>query len=99
MWLSALGYCSHESTDGGARGVFQWNETEVNSTASTICRYGPDGVMATRQCVSRIIWAAPSIDQCSTVASEQFSNIQQVIVIMLLVALLFIYTNTDECQY
>ena len=38
--------------------------------------------MATRQCVSRNIWAAPSIDQCSTVASEQFSNIQQVIVVM-----------------
>ena len=91
MWLSALGYCSRESTDGGARGVFQWNETEVNSTTSTTCRYGPDGVMATRQCVSRIIWAAPSIDQCRTVASEQFSNIQQVIVIMLLVVLLFIY--------
>ena len=90
MWLSALGHCSHESTDGGARGVFQWNETEVNSTASTICRYGPDGVMATRQCVSGNIWAAPSIDQCRTVASEQFSNIQ-VIVIMLLVVLLFIY--------
>ena len=34
--------------------------------------------MATRQCVSRNIWAAPSIDQCRTVASEQFSNIQQV---------------------
>ena len=53
-------------------------------------RYGPDGVMATRQCVSGNIWAAPSIDQCRTVASEQFSNIQ-VIVIMLLVVLLFIY--------
>ena len=85
MCFTALGFCSYEITDGGTRGMFQWNETEVNTTASISCRYGPAEAMATRQCVSGLTWAAPSIDQCRTVVSEQFSNIQQVTIIMLLV--------------
>ena len=90
MWLSAaLGFCSYETTDGSTRGMFQWNETKVNTTASISCRYGPAEAMATRQCVSRLTWGAPSIDQCRTVVSEQFSNIQQVTIIMLLVVQLF----------
>ena len=96
---SALEYCCRESTDGGVRGVFQWNETEVNSTASTICHYGSDRVMATRRCVSRYTWAAPSIDQCRTVASEQFSNIQQVEKGTILIVSLFIYIIAGECQF
>ena len=77
--LSVLGYCSYETTEEGTRGTFHWNETEVNTTASTSCFYGPNEVMATRQCVSRLTsWAAPSIDQCRTIVSTQFSNIQQV---------------------
>ena len=98
MFFTALGFCSSETTDGGTRGMFQWNETEVNTTASTSCRYGPAEAMATRQCVSRLTWAAPSIDQCRTVVNEQFSNIQQVTIIMLLVVQLFL-SITGECQY
>ena len=77
--LSALGYCSYEITEEGTRGLFHWNETEVDTSFSTRCFYGPTAEMATRQCVSRLTsWAAPSIDQCGTVVSTQFSNIQQV---------------------
>ena len=58
--------------------MFQWNETKVNNTASTSCFYGPTTEVITRQCVSRLTWAVPTVDQCRTVISEQFSNIQQV---------------------
>ena len=58
--------------------MFQWSETEVNNTASTSCFYGPTNEVITRQCVSRLTWAAPTVDQCRTVISEQFSDIQQV---------------------
>ena len=75
---AGLGYCSYETTEEGTRGTFHWNETEVNTTASTSCFYGPTEEMATRQCVSRLNWAAPSVGQCRTVVSTQFSNIQQV---------------------
>ena len=51
--------------------MFHWNETEVNTTASTSCFYGPTAEMAKRQCVSRLNWAAPSVGQCRTVVSEQ----------------------------
>ena len=73
-----MGYCNYETTDEGTRGPFNWNETEVNTTASTSCFYGPTEEMATRLCVSRLNWAAPAVSQCRTVVSTQFSNIQQV---------------------
>ena len=71
-------FCNHETTDEGMRGTFQWNKTEVNTTAVTSCFYGPAGVVATRLCVASNTWATPSVDQCKTVVSEQFSGFQQV---------------------
>ena len=75
---TGLGYCNYETTDEGTRGLFNWNETEVNTTASTSCRYGPTEEMPTRRCVSSLNWVAPSVSQCRTVVSTQFSNIQKV---------------------
>ena len=75
---TGFGYCNYETTDEGTRGLFNWNETEVNTTASTSCHYGPTEEMPTRRCVSRLNWAAPSVSQCRTVVSTQFSNIQKV---------------------
>ena len=73
-----LGYCNYEITTTQTRGMFQWNETSVNTTTSTTCFYGPDSVVLARQCVSRLTWEPPSLDQCRTVVSEQFNDIQQV---------------------
>ena len=71
-------FCNNETTDEGTRGTFQWNKTEVNTTAITDCFYGPAEVVATRLCVSSNTWATPSVDQCKTVVSEQFSGFQRV---------------------
>ena len=35
-------------------------------------------VVATRRCVASYTWATPSVDQCKTVVSEQFSGFQRV---------------------
>ena len=75
---SDIGFCNENITTTQTSGTFQWNETEVNNTASSRCFYGPTDEMATRQCVSRLTWAPPSLDQCRTVISEQFNDIQQV---------------------
>ena len=98
-----LGYCNYETTDEGTRGLFSWNETEVKTTASTSCLYGPTEEMPTRQCVFRLNWAAPSVSQCRTVVSTQFSNIQQVSSVMMLTSKChnyyeeYLYT-IGECQ-
>ena len=78
LCFTELGYCNYGTTDEGTRGLFSWNETEVNTTASTSCFYGPTEEMPTRQCVSRLNWVAASVSQCRTVVSTQFNSIQQV---------------------
>ena len=79
MYPSELGFCDYEVTSEGSRGMFRWNETEVKTTASTVCFYGPAEQTATRLCVLRDSWAVPSVDQCGTIVSKQFTMIQQVI--------------------
>ena len=79
---AGFGYCNDETTDEGTRGFFNWNEAEVNTTARTSCFYGPTEEIPTRQCVSRLNWAAPSVSQCRTVVSEQFNSTQQVSSVM-----------------
>ena len=73
-----LGYCSHETTDEGTKGTFQWTKTAVNDIATAACYYGPTDEMATRLCVSLDTWAAPSVAACRTVVSEQFNMIVMV---------------------
>ena len=78
LYPSGLGFCDYDATVVENRGTFQWNETEVNRTASTLCTYGPAGQTATRLCAVRDTWAVPSVDKCGTVVSEQFTMIQKV---------------------
>ena len=73
-----LAYCSHETTDEGTRGTFQWTKTAVNDIATAACYYGPTDEMATRLCVSLDTWAVPSVAACRTVVSEQFDMIVMV---------------------
>ena len=73
-----LGFCSYETTNETIRGVFQWNETAVNTNTSTSCIYRTPGVMGTRQCASRDMWADPYVDLCRTVVSEWFNMLEQV---------------------
>ena len=61
------------------RGTFQWNKTEVNATAVTDCFYGPDGVVATRQCVFSNTWAPPVVDQCKTIGFDSFKQVNSVL--------------------
>ena len=58
--------------------MFRWNETEVNSNVSTTCFYGPPEVRVTRFCVSRNNLTAPSIENCRTVISDRYININNV---------------------
>ena len=74
---SDIGFCNSETTDG-VRGIFQWIETEVNSTTNTVCVYGPPDVIVTRFCASRNNLAAPSVENCRTIASTQFNTLQNV---------------------
>ena len=69
------GFCSYETTQDKARGVFHWNETEVKVSASTTCTYGPPGVIVTRLCASRGMPATPSIEDCRV---DSYFNILQV---------------------
>ena len=75
--FAGFGYCNYQTTNG-TRGLFNWNETEVNTTASTSCFYGPTEVMPTRRCVSRLKWAATTVSKCRTVVSELFNKTKQV---------------------
>ena len=78
LLYSDNGFCNSERTDEGVRGIFQWNETEVNSNTSTGCFYGPPDVVVTRFCVSRNNLTAPSLENCRTIASTRFSTLQNV---------------------
>ena len=75
---SDIGFCNSETTDEGVRGIFYWNETEVNSTTSTVCFYGPPDVIVTRFCVSKNNLTAPSVESCRTIASTRFDTFQNV---------------------
>ena len=75
---SEKGFCNTETTDEGVRGIFHWNKTEVNSTTSTVCFYGPPDVIVTRFCVSRNNLTAPSVEICRTIASTRFDTLQNV---------------------
>ena len=72
------GFCNSESLNGGTRGVFRWNEAEVNSNVSTTCFYGPPEVRVTRFCVSRNNLTAPSIEDCRTVISDRYISLNNV---------------------
>lgn len=77
MFTLEFGFCSYDTTNEGARGMFHWNETEVNTIASTTCLYGPNDEVAMRFCVSRDTWAAPSVEHCRTTVSGEFEMIQR----------------------
>ena len=68
------GFCSDQTVREVPRGLFHWNEVEVNSYASSSCFYGPPGVTATRLCVANEIPAPPAITACRTVISSDFLN-------------------------
>ena len=77
-FISAAAFCNSERTDEGVRGIFQWNETEVNSNTSTRCFYGPPDVIVTRFCVSSNNLTAPSLENCRTIASTHFTALKNV---------------------
>ena len=73
------GFCSDQTVREGLRGVFHWNETEVNSYAISSCFYGPPGVTVTRLCVANGLPAPPAITACRTVISSNFLNIKNLL--------------------
>ena len=76
--IPGAGFCNSERTDEGVRGIFQWNETGVNTNTSTGCFYGPPDVIVTRFCVSRNNFAAPSLKICRTIAGTRFDTFKNV---------------------
>ena len=75
-YISAAAFCNSERTDEEVRGIFQWNETEVNSTTSTGCFYEQPDVIVTRFCVSNNNLTAPSLENCRTIASTHFTTLK-----------------------
>lgn len=73
-----VGFCNAETIDGGPRGVFRWNETEVNTNASARCFYGPADVLVTRTCLSPNNLSQAMIEICRTEATAQFMQLQDV---------------------
>ena len=73
-----VGVCNAETIDSGSRGVFHWNETEVNTQTSASCFYGPPDVMVTRICLSPNNLSPAMIEICRTVTTAQFAAIQNV---------------------
>ena len=74
----ANGYCNADSVDDEARGVFSWNETEVNSTVRTSCVYGPPEVDVVRFCSSNNTLTTPVLEMCRTIISFRFTNLENV---------------------
>ena len=70
--------CNAETIDSGSRGVFHWNETEVNATTNASCFYGPPDVMVTRICLSPNNLSPAMIEICRTATTAQFAAIQNV---------------------
>ena len=71
-------FCDSETIDGGSRGVFHWNKTEVNTTSSARCLHGPQDVVVTRTCVSHNKWTPAMIEICRTATTAQLDELKMV---------------------
>ena len=78
MLLLVVGFCNAETIDGGPRGMFHWNETEVGTNASARCFFGPANATVTRTCLSPNNLSPAMIEICRTEATAQFMELQNV---------------------
>ena len=73
-----VGFCNAETIDGGPREIFRWNETEVGTSASARCFFGPANATVTRTCLSPNNLSPAMIEICRTEATAQFLELQNV---------------------
>ena len=71
-------FCDSETIDGGSRGLFHWNKTEVNTTSSVMCLHGPQDAVVTRTCVSHNKWTPAMIAICRTATTAQLDELKMV---------------------
>lgn len=73
------GFCDTEANADDNRGTFEWDETGVNTTATTACPFGPKEVTITRSCDMRLNWSVPVIDLCATFITPEFIALNETI--------------------
>ena len=100
--IAENGFCSYETTHEGTRGVFLWNETEVNSIASSKCFYGPSNVTVTRLCAKRGMPTDVTVELCRTAISDNFTVIKHVLQVLFIYPIHYTFScmlgSTDECH-
>ena len=78
FFLFLARFCDSETIDGGSRGVFHWNKTEVSTTSSARCLHGPQDVVVTRTCISPNKWTPAMIEICQTATTAQLAELTMV---------------------
>lgn len=75
----ALGFCDYE-VENNSHGLYNWTETEVNSTAFQICEFGEEvhGGRAERMCGSPRVWLHYDGESCITRVTHLFTTLSNV---------------------
>ena len=77
-----FGYCDYEITQTNT-GSYTWNETEGSNKVLQGCALGPamgiaeEDALAERECSVFGEWEHPDIDNCITIVSRQFLDLQE----------------------
>jgi len=77
-----FGFCNHEITQTNT-GNYTWEETEGNNTVLQGCALGPaqgiavEDAVARRKCNMFGEWENPDTDNCITIVSRQFMDLQE----------------------
>jgi len=97
-----FGYCDYEITQTNT-GSYTWNETEGSNKVLQGCALGPaigiavEDALAERDCNMFGEWERPDIDDCITIVTRQFLDLQESI-ITVSILLLFLQHNNHICH-
>ena len=90
-----FGFCNHEITQTNT-GNYTWEETEGNNVVLQGCALGPaqgiavEDAVARRKCNMFGEWENPDTDNCITIVSRQFMDLQESITTVSILFLLLV---------
>ena len=90
-----FGFCNHEITQTNT-GNYTWEETESNNVVLQGCALGPaqgiavEDAVARRKCNMFGEWENPDTDNCITIVSRQFMDLQESITTVSILFLLLV---------
>ena len=97
-----FGYCDYAITQTNT-GSYTWNETEGSNQVLQGCALGPaigiavEDALAERDCNMFGEWERPDIDDCITIVTRQFLDLQESI-ITVSILLLFLQHKNHICH-